>query len=123
MLGLHDEALVHDSIRAWEYGPVILDVYHRYKQHGRRPIPSPEHDSADFLTGTQQTVIQDVVEEYDLPFEDLFRITHHEDSPWTRTWTTKGRSSIIPNHLIREHYLGVIERARTCPEEENSPDP
>ncbi|MCY3698151.1 MAG: DUF4065 domain-containing protein [Gemmatimonadetes bacterium] len=110
MLGLHGVPLVRDDIKAWEYGPVIIEVYHRYKGHGSSPIPTPEEDVTGLLTSEQAHVIQKVVDEYNLPFEDLYRITHHEDSPWTKTWTKKGRSSVIPNQLIRDHYLDMIER-------------
>ena len=112
MLGLHGVPLVRDDIKAWEYGPVIIDVYHRYKGHGSAPIPTPGDDLSDLLTSEQEDVIQKVVDEYNLPFEDLYRITHHEDSPWTKTWTTKGRSSVIPNRLIKDHYLEMIKRLR-----------
>ncbi len=125
MLGLHGVPLVRDDIKAWEYGPVIIDVYHRYKQHGSSPIPASEEDDdlSDLLTSKQQEIIQEVVDEYNLPFEDLYRMVHHEDSPWTKTWLKKGRSSVIPNRLIRKHYLKVIKQANTFPRAGNQPDP
>ena len=41
-LALMNEPLFNDPIEAWEHGPVVPSLYHRFKQHGASPIPPPE---------------------------------------------------------------------------------
>jgi uncharacterized phage-associated protein len=40
-LSLTNEPLINSQIEAWEYGPVIPEVYHEFKKFGREPITSP----------------------------------------------------------------------------------
>jgi len=56
-LALDNEPLFPDEIQAWDYGPVVPELYHRYKNFGASCIPAdpkfdPEAvdgDTADFL--------------------------------------------------------------------------
>ena len=38
-LGLRGKDLFRNQIQAWQYGPVIPDLYHTTKSYGRNPIP------------------------------------------------------------------------------------
>lgn len=109
MLGLTGRPLIADPIWAWQYGPVILDVYRRYRDFGRDPITLPTMDRSMFLDKEQQTVIDTVVDVYDLSFRELFQITHHESTPWSQVWKERGRNSRISNALIEEHYRALGE--------------
>lgn len=56
-LAIHSEPLFGDKIEAWEYGPVVPDLYHRYKKYEAGCIPadpkfkpaSIDKDTLDFL--------------------------------------------------------------------------
>lgn len=39
------KTLFKEKIEAWEYGPVVPVIYHKYKSHGNRPIVL-EHDTS-----------------------------------------------------------------------------
>ena len=110
MLGEQERPLVSDEVRAWEYGPVFLEVYHRYKKFGGSPITEPTANRAHFLTDGQRRMIDKVVREYNLPFADLYSIVHHESTPWSKIWKEKGRNAVIPNHIIQEHYQWLMEQ-------------
>lgn len=104
MLGLTGRPLILDPIFAWEYGPVILDIWYRYRVFENRAITLPALDRSDFLDDEQARLIEAVVNAYDYSFEELFRITHHEATPWSQVWRKKGRNAEIPNDLIEAHY-------------------
>ena len=56
-LVLNDTQLFKDKLEAWTYGPVIPNLYHKYKEHGANGIPanpkfdplSIDEDTRDFL--------------------------------------------------------------------------
>jgi len=37
-LALRDQPLIDELIEAWEYGPVVPNVYHEFKEFGNQPI-------------------------------------------------------------------------------------
>jgi uncharacterized phage-associated protein len=41
-LALHDVALFPEEIQAWMHGPVVPEVYQKYKDGGGEALPSPE---------------------------------------------------------------------------------
>ena len=105
MLGLHDRALIVEPVEAWQYGPVIANLYHRYKAFGGDPITLEFIDRTDEFTKNQQAVIEGVVNVYfDASALELSNITHNPDTPWDIVRRNYGPGAIIPNELIREHY-------------------
>ena len=112
MLGLTGRPLIDNPILAWEYGPVVLDIYYRYRSFGADPITLPTVDRSEFLDDEQKAVISSVVEAYNLSFRELFRITHHASTPWSQVWSEKGRNSTISNDLIEAHYRSLSEEAQ-----------
>jgi uncharacterized phage-associated protein len=39
-LAMHGKILFRDRIEAWDYGPVVPELYHLYKEHGAGGIPA-----------------------------------------------------------------------------------
>ena len=39
-LAIRNAPLIDEVIEAWEYGPVVPNVYHEFKKFGNRPIPT-----------------------------------------------------------------------------------
>ena len=37
-LAITDKPLIEDYVQAWEFGPVIPDLYHEFKKYGNTPI-------------------------------------------------------------------------------------
>lgn len=108
MLGLYHQPLSAQPAEAWQYGPVIPDVYHEVKVHGRKPITTP----IDFPKAELDFIESDLVQQVYRAYEDfsgiqLSQITHEPGTPWHRIWHEHGRNTIIPNSLIEEHYAGL----------------
>jgi uncharacterized phage-associated protein len=79
-LGQHGEPLFDEPLQAWIHGPVVPDVYRRFKSFGHLPIDSPAvlADQPDDLVAH----VRDVWEAYgELTAYDLERISHSE-TPW-----------------------------------------
>ncbi len=102
---LRGRPLILDPIYAWDYGPVIFDIWSRYQAFRADPITLPRVDRSDSLDPEEKALIDIVVRTYDCSFEELFRITHHEATPWSLAlrWG-RGMKQPIPNELIEAHY-------------------
>ena len=105
MLGLTGKPLISDTVHAWDLGPVVMDIYRRYRLFGRDPIETPSRTMESLLTEEQAALVADVVDSYkEMEFKGLFAITHHPDTPWYTVYHSKGRNAVIPDDLTRQHY-------------------
>ena len=89
--------LFEDRIEAWEYGPVVRDIYNQFKQFGWRPILE-RATVIDFRTGAKRVAeyaldparlgfLSTVIEFYSpIPVGKLIELSHLRDSPWDRAW-------------------------------------
>lgn len=111
-----------DPIMAWEFGPVVVPVYQKYREYGRGNIPKQEVSKVFEFDATKmkitfkepeeldamcKKVINKVVDSYkgvDDPFV-LVKKTHLE-KPWSAT----PLNSEIKCEIIEEYYKNNIER-------------
>lgn len=109
-----DRPLIHQKIEAWQYGPVIADVYESVKKYGRDPILAPipgivreEYDE------DEEMAIDAIYEHYGaLTGPQLSTMTHKPGSPWDQIWHSKGvyfwrtfrQQPVIPDTLIKDYY-------------------
>ena len=114
MLGLHGRPLIRDEIQAWQYGPVIPKLYNALKSYRSnpviRPLKSLEAQDGDFDAAEREVIAQvfDLYGGYSGP--DLSRITHADNTPWTKTYVPAAFGTIISNDLIEDHYRKLSER-------------
>lgn len=105
MLGLHDQTLINEPVEAWQFGPVIPSIYHRYKSFRGDPIDLVPIDRSDQMSSEQQEILESVVAVYwDTSAIKLSNISHNPGSPWDIVMHQYGAGTIIPNRLIRAHY-------------------
>lgn len=106
-LALREKDLFRNRIEAWQYGPVIPDLYHATKSYGRNAIPlevvgdpnaiSVSVDDRDFLMA--------VFNKYGhLDGIALSYLTHRAGTPWTQVYRADVKGIEIPDALIRRHY-------------------
>ena len=106
-----------EPIIAWKFGPVVPDVYQRYKEYGRNEIQELDenkmmrfddkkmkivYESAKEINAVIKKIINRVVDSYakvSNPFE-LVRKTHEED-PWKNADLNQ---EIVPK-MIYQYYL------------------
>lgn len=102
LVELNHELFV-DQIDAWQYGPVVPDVYTNFdnivdqaKSNGISDIVlSPEE--IDF--------IMDVWEQYGhYTATELVKLTHKKNTPWSNVYKPDERNSHIPQVLIKDYF-------------------
>jgi uncharacterized phage-associated protein len=104
-LALYAEPLFPEDFEAWVHGPVIPELYQKYKSFGWQPIvdnPNPE------LFEETQAFLKEIVEEYlSCDAYELERMTHAE-APWIRArgglLPDQPSSALIEKVWMKEYY-------------------
>lgn len=110
-LGLRNKDLFQNRIEAWQYGPVIPDLYHATKTYGRNPIPLDRIGNPEDIevSPNDHEFLTEVFNKYGhLNGIDLSYITHRAGTPWTQVYNPQKRNIEIPDSLIKEHYEGLV---------------
>jgi uncharacterized phage-associated protein len=102
-LALYDGPLFPERIEAWTHGPVVPDVYHRYKLHSGEPIPVEPID-----LGAYNDQVQEVLDEVNEVFGQFsalkLRAMTHNEPPWTQT----PQGEIISLDLMKEFFKTMV---------------
>lgn len=123
-LATMDAPLFDDQIRAFELGPVVHSVWTNYR--GRATITRRQAvGNPDALTGSEQAVVDAVIEAYRRikPFE-MSELTHVED-PWVDAWKAPGGDRVISHEAMRRYYAAEMvkpQEERTTPTLPRVPD-
>ena len=93
-----------DDIEAWDYGPVVPVVYHKYKIFGSLdirllesvpPLGNPTEEYAAAMLDTCK----------DYPTYQLVDITHSQ-SPWKKAYR-RNMKTVIPQESIRRYFASL----------------
>lgn len=99
------EACFSEKIQAWNFGPVVPEVYQQYKVYGAANIPSRKRlvESVVFSEGDRK-IIDDMVKECSkYSASELVEITHRQ-KPWKQAYA-KGPNTVISCDKIKEYFL------------------
>lgn len=104
-LALTDKPLTYHNIHAWQWGPVLPQLYKRFSTYGSSPVDkSGVCDEAMPETGEESEVIASVWKNFgNLTGPQLSALTHQTGSPWDIVWNSD-QYGIIPNELIQNFY-------------------
>lgn len=108
-LGLLNRGLFRQPFSAWQYGPVLPEVYWAFQRFGRQAITKPSTDEFGVeyrsnFDASEQRIMEQVVEALGRKHAfTLSDITHRHGSPWHQAYQTGARNEI--SHLsIRDYY-------------------
>lgn len=102
--------LFDDEIVAWIHGPVIVSLYHTYKDRGDGPIePTPDYEIPKFAGGTKQILdeVYCVIGQYSAW---KLREMTHDETPWINA-DRKGVGSVITHKDMQEYFKPFIKKA------------
>lgn len=110
------EPLIEESVRAWDFGPVIPPLYERLRRFGSGTVDvSLAPNTRDRLdpTGHEMQAIRSVWNAYkSYDGWSLSKISHVKGGPWDVVWNSQGnRYGDIPNELIRTYYSSRVKPA------------
>ena len=127
-LGVDRAPLIKEKVKAWEYGPVIPEVYYEFRDYRDNPISGRAYDgstrykfddSIPFSSNHKMkeflTAIWDAYKDYS--GLELSSMTHKVGTPWYHT-KRKHRWRINPtikNDLIQDYYRKLYEKQKSQP--------
>lgn len=108
--------MINENVNAWQYGPVIPEVYHRFKIYGSQSISYRDLPEANFpisIDTESQSIIDATLNNFgNLSGLQLSEMSHREGSPWHSVWYDgcgkEIRGAIIHDDLIRQHYQQIL---------------
>lgn len=103
-LAMVGSPLFDDAIMAWNYGPVVPDIYHRYKPHGAGAIPRPEDFDAARFPAEVVAVLDEVNDVYgQFSAVRLMQLTHEEPP-----WRTTAINHVIDPAKMRDYFVTQV---------------
>lgn len=96
--------LFSSDIEAWQYGPVIPEIYQKYKVCGKDAIRTVDDDfDSASLDDEELETLLDVMRNYGkYTGSALVSLTHKEGTPWSDT--IKSGNSVISNDKIEQYF-------------------
>ena len=113
-LALLDYPLIDEPVQAWQYGPVIPNVYRTFNRFRSAPITGyaveefSGHEYRAPLDEAERRLIRAVVDTYGhMHAFKLSEIMHQPNTPWNQTYESQGPYSVIPENVIKDHFSGL----------------
>lgn len=110
-LAVRKKPLISEQIEAWDYGPVIPVVYHKFKKYGNTPITEKYHIEDDTIIIDHDTIIflDNIYNTYKkFNALQLSTISHAEGTPWEDLYIEfeqdLPRNTIISMESIKKYF-------------------
>jgi uncharacterized phage-associated protein len=127
-LAITGKPLTVDNPQAWDYGPVYRPLRNALRDYGSAAVKQeiknrdffpgvfdddPDKPAVASLDADERQVIDRVYRDYGrFHAYQLSALTHEAGTPWTRVYSNgAGRSNEIGAELIREHFIGLAQKA------------
>ena len=104
-LARNGKPLFPDEIQAWDLGPVVSDIYHKFSRYGSNEIEktSGEYSSRVF-SNDELNLLIDVIREYgERNTCELVDLSHQNGSPWKDAYSEM-RNTTISQDSIRNYF-------------------
>jgi uncharacterized phage-associated protein len=104
-LGVTGNGVFNEEIEAWQYGPVVPEVYYKFNVYASSEITKKYDVDLEFEEEEQSIIDMIIEEKSKLSAWQLVSDTHNE-MPWLDTY--KGNNKVIDNRLIADYFKGAI---------------
>lgn len=103
-LALFHKPLFDDKIEAWEHGPVVKELYHKYKTYGSGAIPKPKEYNGNIFSDEQIELMKEIFVVYGQYSAWRLREITHSEQPWQNT----PRNQEITQNLMTSYFQTQI---------------
>lgn len=105
-----NNCIFYDDIEAWQFGPVVPNVYYYFCNFGAMPINLKFENYKDIITDSQTLNLVNCVvdrQREQNPW-DMVKETHKDNGPWYLTFKNgAGIGKVIYVDLIREYIKKI----------------
>lgn len=98
-LVLLGRSLFEERIEAWEHGPVVPDLYRKYRHHGSDGITTQSEIDYDKFSEEERELLDEVYECFGQFSAWKLKKLSHEEPPWKDY-----KGTIIPNDAMAEYF-------------------
>jgi uncharacterized phage-associated protein len=98
--------LFFENIEAWEYGPVVLEVYRKFKTKGSNPIICEEDESS--LSDEDKETLKKIWGTFGGYSASKLVDIAHAHTPWKDA--NKSANKIISHKAIKEYYAPLLNK-------------
>ncbi len=103
-LAMFNKPFFEDNIIAWEHGPVVENLYFKYKEYGAGEIPSPISINLKDFNQDQIDLLDEVFEVYGQFSAWKLRNMTHSERPWVET----PKNQIISKELMKDFFKTLL---------------
>jgi uncharacterized phage-associated protein len=105
-LGQTGRPLINEKFEAWDYGPVVPELYSRAKAFGKAPVRNVFHWIPDvpFDAPEYKSLAQAANATRDMTSGQLVSVTHWSGGAWSQCYRPNERGVVIPNSMILDEY-------------------
>ncbi len=104
-LASQGQPLFEEEVVAWQYGPVVPVVYHKFKRYGASGIPNEEASVCDRLDAMQVYWIDQVFDYFGQFSAIKLMNWSHSDLPWIETDIKSNISRVTMADYFRPFIL------------------
>lgn len=103
-LGLTGRRLISEDIEAWQYGPVIPELYRDTRAYRNTPVLSLPEAGNVILEINEESIVTQVFQKYgSCNGLQLSAMTHKDGTPWSNIWASDP-GGVIPRESIQAYY-------------------
>lgn len=106
-IAVFDKKLFDNEIEAWQYGPVVRDMYNHFKDFGAGAISLKGNEEIIELPKEENELFLEVMNEYgQFSAIKLMNMTH-EELPWKKVFN-ENPQGVISYDLLKEYFKTQI---------------
>jgi uncharacterized phage-associated protein len=107
-LAINDAKLYAEDTRAWNFGPVVPELYKKLQKYGNGTVKEKINSVSSVLDDKDKKLVEFMYNNYkQYSGWQLSELTHQPNTPWSKTWEYN-KYGVIPADDICEHYKNFL---------------
>jgi uncharacterized phage-associated protein len=106
-LALFDLPLFSEDIIAWQYGPVVPEIYRKYKNYTRNPLPEPIDFNPEIINSETRELIDEVYQVFGKYTGTALVNLTHQELPWKET----AINDVISHDIMKGYFQEQLVKA------------
>ena len=107
-LACYDRPLFDERIEAWTHGPVVPELYFKYRDLGSAPMPIPSDIDFDKYNDETREFLNEVYSIFGQYSAWKLRETTHEEPSWKEAYQL-GVNTVISHESLRDYFSQFVE--------------